>query len=315
MKDFVKVLYLVIALLVLSVLGFFTVYVPLKVVFAFFSIVVVGYIIKTYTGKMTGFIVLAVLLFLIPMASAESFKYLATTGESGLRRLMNFTEVLTSQSGRVYNPGVSYEEPEELIINIDGGLRLEFVGDSGIVVPSELKVRPKGDVLEITGGDKKSTYVVRLGGRDVEKIDISSVRLDVSGSLGKRLKKFEASTVGMSMNGELSADKIKLDGTGVNLTGRLSAEELDIDSVGVEIDGELAAERITIQSVGVNLNIRLRDCGFMDISATGVKGEIDFVAGSDLRLEIDGTGGTLRVKNSSNNDIQINSSGVKVVRE
>ncbi|WP_448376618.1 hypothetical protein [Fervidobacterium sp.] len=315
MKEYLRVVYFILALLVLGLAGFYTTYVTLKVVFAFFAVVVLGYFLKGYTGRMIGFIILSILLFLIPMASITSFEYLAKSGESGLKRLMNFSETLTRRSGKVYNPDVRYDETEELIFDINAGLRLEFVDEPGIVVPSTLKVKQTRGVLEIRGGEKNSTYVVKVGGEKLERINISSFRLDVNGKFEKRLKRFVASAVGMSINGELISDVNELDSTGVELLGTLSADDMTINSVGVELNGEISADKIEIDSVGVNMKLKLRNCSYMDISSTGVNGKLEFLGGKALRLKIDSTGGKLYLKNSSDSDITINSSGVKVVRE
>ena len=315
MKDYLRGLYFLMAILVLGLAGYFTTYVPLKVVFAFFSVVVLGYFLKSYTGRMIGFIILSIFLFLIPMASITSFEYLAKNGENGFERLMNFSEALTRHTGRVYNPDVRYDEVKELICDINAGLRLEFVDEPGIAVPSTLKVKQTRGVLEIRGGEKNATYVVKVGGEKVERINISSVRLDINGKFEKRLKRFVASSVGMSINGELGADIIELDSTGVELFGTLSADDITINSVGVELNGEISADKIEIDSVGVNMKLKLRNCSYMDVSSTGVNGKLEFLGGKALRLKIDGTGGKLYVKNRSGSDISINSSGVKVVRE
>jgi hypothetical protein len=63
------------------------------------------------------------------------------------------------------------------------------------------------------------------------------------------------------------------------------------------------------------MDTTLTNCSNVNINATGVDGTLEYLGGSDLYVEIDGTGGNLTVRNRSGNDVFINSSGVKVHRE
>ncbi|WP_143145279.1 hypothetical protein [Fervidobacterium gondwanense] len=319
MGDFKRRLLLILAVLTLGTIGFLTPYVPLKVVFVFFAIACTGYIVKEYTGKWIEFLILSVLLFLIPMANVETFRYMAETKDSNVfvNTVENIIESFTGSEGSkiYYHPDTKVESRENVVIDVDGGVDI-VVGKGNIIeFPSQLKTSVKNGTLEIKGGTKNSIYKVLVGGDMIRSLEISSLSVKLKSELENSLEHLSIDSVDTKLSGSIKSDYAEFDSTGFDLDGNISVNELVINSVGVNINGNVSSNRINIDSVGLNLNIVLSNCSLFEAFTTGANGKITYAGGKNLRLSINSTGGKIIFKNDSDSSVSIQAEGVKVVRE
>lgn len=303
---------------VFGITGFFVPYVPLKVVTVFGAIVSVGFLLKYYTGKMTGFIALSVIFFLIPVAGVTSVEYLVKSGhtnfltdfiESSLRNW----EFSNLSKGRFYDFDTTIDNSESIEVDIKGKAVISFVDGSKIKYPQVLSVKKVGKKIEIYGGDNKSTYVLQLGNSNIHIIDVSAVGLEISGKLNTAKSHF--SGVSVKINGDFETDEIEVDGTGVELDGNFSSNKMVVDGVGVSLRGSYNADHFELSGVGITMNMQLSNCENFEISGTGINGTLTYAGGKKLSLNIDGVGGTLKFKNLAQEPVNVQSNGVKVVRE
>lgn len=319
MDDFKRRLLLILTVLTLGTIGFFTPYVPLKIVLVFFAIANTGYIVKEYTGKWIGFLILSVLLFLIPMANVEAFRYMAETKDSNVfvNIVENIIESFTGSEGSKvsYQPDTKVESRENIVIDVDGGVDI-VVGKGNVVeFPSQLKTSVKDGNLEIKGGTKNSIYKILIGGDVLRSLEISALSVKLKSELENNLEHLSIDSVDTKLSGIIKSDYAEFNSTGFDFDGSISANELVINSVGVNINGNVSSDRINIDSVDLNLNIVLSNCSLFEAFTIGASGKITYTGGKNLRLSINSTGGKIIFKNESDNSVSIQAEGVKVVRE
>ncbi|ABS60405.1 hypothetical protein [Fervidobacterium nodosum] len=316
MREDVKyVLLITLFIVLLGLVGFFVEYGPLKVVIVFFEVVLVGYVFKYYTKKIAGFIVLAIIFFLIPMANFYMFSYLVKTESSFTSTLTEYIQNIfgSSSEGMIYHPDKSLEAKQNVVIDIQGKAEVEFVEGNQIEYPSVLKVDVSENSVKIFGGKKNSRYLIKIGKDNLKVFEASAVGVELSGKV--ELDDLKVDSVSVKVEGEISANGMEFDGTGVELKGTFKAEKINCNSVGIDFSGIFDVRYIELEGVGINLDMKLSNCKKFTVSGTGVNGKVEYLGKEKMDMELNAVGGTVTLKNLSDVDINIQSSGVKVVRQ
>ncbi len=316
MREDVKyVLLITLFVALLGLVGFFIEYGPLKVVIVFFEVVLVGYIFRYYTKKIAGFIVLAIIFFLLPMASIYMFSYLIKMESSFTPTFMEYIQNIfdSSSDGMIYHPDKSLEAKQNVAIDIQGKAEVEFVEGNQIKYPNVLKFDSNDNSVKIFGGKKNSRYLIKIGKDKLKVFEASAIGIELLGKA--ELDNLKIDSVSVKVDGEISANVMEFDGTGIELKGTFKADKINCNSVGIDFNGNFNVRDIELDGVGINLNMKLSNCRKFTISGAGVNGEVEYLGKENMDMELNAFGGTVTLKNLSDVDINIQSSGVKVVRQ
>lgn len=301
-----------VVLSVMGLIGWFVPFAPLKIILVFTSIIFLAFTLKTFTGKMAGFIVLSLLLFFIPASigyygSTHSFSWF--NFEPFIKGFLN--QVPSNKITTVF-PDTLVQSESVIQINLTN-VEVQFTDSDRIMVPGELSVRSAPSGLIIEGGSHLKKYILEIGKADLKDLQIRATTVSLTGSANLRNLRLNSTSINIS--GTIEAQEMFADGTGINLNGNFSGKDLILNGTGVSLSGSYEFQDILIDCTGISLHMDLSNCNHLSIDTTGINGTINYSGDTDLYVQVDGTGGKLKLVNKSNADVFIDSSGVKVARE
>ncbi|MFN4190499.1 MAG: hypothetical protein ACK4E2_05865 [Pseudothermotoga sp.] len=284
---------------ILGILGWLSPFVPLKIVFAFVAIMILAFTFKNYVRHMAGFVVLAIVIFLLP-AAINSYSDLV------------FNLPFVSLSKEVV-PSRTIDVKPRVVIEGDLSVDIRFIDSNTMRLADELDVKISEDEVRITTNYSNRKYIIELGTTVLRDLKIDAVAISLSGDC--QIDSIDVDGTAININGEIGADRLTLRGTGVNLSGELHGKSLYVEGIGVNLKGEFKFETIRIDGTGISVGMTIPSGKSLSIDGTGVNGIVTYAGHNDFYLKVDGTGGKITLRNQSKADIRIDSSGVKIVRE
>ncbi|HPC24658.1 MAG TPA: hypothetical protein PLQ59_04075 [Fervidobacterium sp.] len=319
MREYGKAFVYVALVILLGLVGFFIPSVPTKILIVFVSLILTGYFFKFYTSKMVGFVLISIFLFLVPVSSIQlvgGFLH-GSTPFVNMPSYFNYwgstLNDLSDVEKNKYEADTSMKSGQKIIIDVSGGVEVHFVSGDEIAYYHGLDAKMNGSTVTISGGKKNASYVIEIGTEPLEVLRITSVAAKVLGDA--TISELDISSTAISVDCSLDSDYIILNGTGIAMDGTVKSRNVEIDGTGISFTADGEIEELVIEGTGISMDTTLTNCSNVNINATGVDGTLEYLGGSDLYVEVDGTGGNLTVRNRSGNDVFINSSGVKVHRE
>ncbi|WP_448523166.1 hypothetical protein [Pseudothermotoga sp.] len=301
-----KLLGTLIAIALLGVVGWLTPFAPFKFIVALASIVILAISMKPYIKRISGLVVLSIVIFLVPM----TVNLYSTVIFQALENL-NVWPYVSVQAER--KPTATIQIEPSVSISIDGSLEVSLVEGRSLEYPSELKVRSLQDRLEISGGVSSKKYVLRIGTDGLKTLQLSATSISLKGE--GSLEELELRATAVNVSGNLVSTSLFVDGTGVNMSGNLSGGNLIVDGTGVNLNGKFSFARTKIDGTGVNLKIELINCETVVVDAVGINGTIDVTGTAPTKLVLDAAGGTITVRNKIGDKLQLQSSNVKIRSE
>ncbi len=288
---------------ILGIFGWLSAFVPLKIVLAFVAIMILAFTLKSYVRHMAGFVVLAVIIFLIP-AATNSYSDIILP----IFFRLPFVSVL-----KEVPPSKTIDLKPRVVIEGDLSVEIRFTDSNMMHLANELDVKILEDEVRISGSYSNRKYIIEVGTNELRDLKIDAVAISVNGDC--QIDSIYIDGTAINVSGNIGANRLTLRGTGVNLSGELHGKSLDVRGAGVNLKGEFKFETIRIDGTGVSVGMTIPSGRSLSIDGTGVNGIITYVGQNDFYLKVDGTGGKITLRNRSKADIRIDSSGVKIVRE
>ncbi|MGB9820646.1 MAG: hypothetical protein ACPLVG_04775 [Pseudothermotoga sp.] len=301
-----KFLQVVISVAALGILGWLSPFVPLKIVLAFVSVMIIAFALKEYARHMGGFIALSIVLFLIP-AGISSYS------EIVLQSFQNVFSLPFADRLKEVPPSKTIELKPKVILDGDFNLDLRFVNTNTISLPEELKIDILSDTVLISGGRSSRRYVIEVGIDELRELEIDAVAVSVSGDC--QLSSMNVNGTSVNIKGRIVADRLAVNGTGININGELRGKSFYSDGTGVNLKGRYEFEAMRVDGTGISIDISLYGCRSFSIDGTGVNGTVTYLGPEDLYLRVDGTGGKIVLRNESKASVRAEGSGIRIVRE
>ncbi|MFN3283118.1 MAG: hypothetical protein ACK40Q_02640 [Pseudothermotoga sp.] len=291
---------------ILGILGWLSPFVPLKIVLAFVAIMILAFTFKNYVRHMAGFVVLAIVIFLVP-AAINSYSDLVLPI---FQNILNLPFVSLSKE---VVPSRTIDLKPRVVIDGDLSVDIRFIDSNTMRLADELDVKISEDEVRITTNYSNRKYIIELGTTGLRDLKIDAVAISLSGDC--QIDSIDVDGTAININGKIGANRMTLRGTGVNLSGELHGKSLYVEGTGVNLKGEFKFETIRIDGTGISVGMTIPSGRSLSIDGTGVNGIVTYVGQNDFYLKVDGTGGKITLRNQSKADIRIDSSGVKIVRE
>ncbi|HEY8542017.1 MAG TPA: hypothetical protein VIL29_06510 [Pseudothermotoga sp.] len=300
-----KFLQVVLIVAILGILGWFLPFVPLKIILAFIAITILALTFKNYVRHMAGFLVLAIIIFLIPVA-ISSYSHII------LQSFPNVFHFPYIDMLKDVPPSKTVDLKPRVVIdglNVD----IHFANTNSIRLADELDVRIMDDEIRISGGQPNKRYVIELGTIDLRDLEIDGTAVSLSGECQTAFMNIYGTAV--NVKGKIIADRFSINGTGINVNGELTGKSFYADGTGINLKGEFGFETIKINGTGISIDMTLSKCRSFFIDGTGINGILVYTGVDELYIRADGTGGKITLRNRSSADIRVESSGIKIVRE
>lgn len=296
----------VLIIAVLGVAGWLTPYAPFKFMVGLVSIVLLAIFAKPYIKKVTGLVVLSVLIFLLPM-TLNLYSHVVS---DVLTELNIWPNVFVHSEVR---PSESHQVESTLSISTEGNIEISLVEGNIVEFPAELELKQFEDRLEFSGGKDFETYVFKIGTQNLKVLQLRADSISLKGEGSLEELQIEAASV--NMRGDFNVKHVSINGAGVNLNGAFSGEYLQLDGTGVNLNGEFSFARMHIDGTGISLKVQLNDCESVLIEGTGISGTMSVTGTKTCNIILDGVGGTVTVRNSIGKKLRVQSSNIKVVSE
>lgn len=291
---------------ILGTFGWLTPFVPLKIVVGFVAVMILAFTFKNYVRHMAGFLVLAVIIFLIPTATSSYSSMML----SNVQKIFSLPFVWTPKE---VPPSRTIDLKPRVVIDGKLNVDIHLVNTNSIRLADELEVRILDDEVKITNNYSNRKYVIELGTSELRDLKIGAVAVSLSGDC--QIDSIDIHGIAIDIKGNVGADRLTLRGTAVNLSGESQGKSLNVEGTGINLKGDFKFETIKVEGTGVSVGMTISSGRSLSIDGTGVNGTITYVGPGDFYLKVDGTGGKITLKNESEAEIHIESSGVKVVRE
>ncbi|KUK24233.1 MAG: Uncharacterized protein XD58_1767 [Thermotoga sp. 50_1627] len=294
----------------LGMAGWMTPFAPFKFIVALVSVLILALSLRVYIKRIAALVVLSIVIFLIPM-TVNLYSHVIF---QALENLNVWPHVLLeTERELIALPSTAIQVRPSISIEIDGGLEVVLVEGGSLEYPSELKVRDFQDRLEISGGGRSRKYVLRIGTDGLKILEFRAKSISLKGEA--TLERIELRATAVNLTGNFESKQTIIDGTGLNLSGNFSGEDLRLDGTGVNLSGKFSFARMKIYGTGVNLKLELSNCESAIIDAVGINGTIDVTGTVPTVLVLNGTGGTVTVRNRIGNNLRLQSSNIRVLSE
>lgn len=289
-----------------GVLGWLTIFYPLKFIVVLAAILILAVTMKLYVKRVAGLVALSIIVFLVPMTVNLYSKVILGALES-----LNIWPFVSIETER--EPNTTFSLESTVSVTVNGTVEVTLVNGKSVEVSDELKVRTIGDRLEIYGGERSRKYVLRIGTEGLKALvlEASTVSLKGEGSMSEL--QIEATAIDVRAN--VRSERLFINGTGINVDATLSGEDLQISGTGVSVNGKLSFDRAKIEGTGISVKLELNNCGLVSIDGTGINGRVEVTGMKNTRLMLSGTGGTVKVRNMIGDRLSVQSSNVKVLSE
>lgn len=301
-----KLLRAVLIVAALGLVGWLTPFAPFKFIVAFACVVVLAAYLKSYIRRIAGFVVLSILIFLLPLLGNLYSNLI-------LQTLQNVTGWPFISVAVERKPTEKAQVRPFVSIDVDGSLEISLVEGDSIEFPEGLKVSMDESGFRLTGGKRLEKYIVQVGREGLKVLQLSAVSISIGGDCS--LEELQVKATAVDVKGNIESKQLFVSGTGVNFDGTFAGEKLRMDGTGVELNGKYSFNEMKIDGTGVSLKVELSDCESVLIDGTGINGRIDVTGSKPLKLILDGTGGTVTVRNVSKTLLHLQSSNVKVLSE
>lgn len=335
LRDPLTQLLLAFVVVVLGVLGLLVRGTQVSSVLTAVNVVLFGFVLYRWTGRVGAVVLAASLVAIGFLVTSGAFLETMAEGASGFVRFLKnlgfdvdvAVDTWGDEFGEESDAGplslYSYLN-EATTVALRGDIRMRFKGDlyvqldeSDVVeVPAGVYVRTDPDgTLFLRGERKNRKYNLRLGTKGLAKLHVDSVFLSLHGKSSERISDVYISCLDARLDCDLNAKDLVVNGNDVKVVGSLSGDEFTVKSVDLELNSRISFEKVNLNAVDVNLNLELERCSEFDVSSVDLSGVVVYRGGKDLELRLRGVGGSVTVRNLSNNRIDVNSSGVTVRNE
>lgn len=301
-----KFLQAILVISILGILGWLLPFVPLKIVFAFIAIMILAFMFKNYVRHMAGFVALAIIIFLIPLASAIYSHVILQSFQNVFHfPFLNVLKEVPPSKAIDLKPRVVFEDG----LSVD----IRFVDTNSIKLADELDVNILSDEIRISGGYPNKRYIIELGTNGLRDLQINGTAVSVSGNC--QVSSLDIDGTAINIKGKINANRLALSGTGINVNSELEGKSFYTDGTGINLKGKFQFETIRIDGTGISIDMTVPFCKSLSIDGTGVNGTLTYTGLEELYVRIDGTGGKITLRNESKANIHVESSGIRVVRE
>ncbi|MEN3008171.1 MAG: hypothetical protein ABDH53_03805 [Pseudothermotoga sp.] len=261
---------------------------------------------KSYIKHIGGFVVLSIVIFLLPLTVNLYSRVI-------LQALQNLTGWPFFSFETEQRPTEKFQIESLVSIDVNGSLEIFLIEGSSIEFPKDLKFSINEDQFKLTGGEKASKYIVRVGKEGLKSLQISAISISLNGDCS--LEELQMRATAVDAKGNIHSKHLLVNGTGVNIDGVFVGEKLQLDGTGIKLGGKYSFNEMKIDGTGISLKIELNDCESVLIDGTGVNGNVDVTGNKPLKLVLNGTGGTVNVRNISKTTLHVQSSNAKVLSE
>ena len=307
--------------------GILAIFIPtlfLKVIFSIVAIILLALNLKSFKIL---FVILAVVVFIIPISIVSSFINLHNWGDLWNNLLENDGHYSWNYNykNQVNNtitiePDTYIESAEHLQIR---GKNYEIIFDNSsdqIYIPNQVHQSRNQDLLTLTYNGRENEKVVIVVG---SKNPYKSIKIDSIGLLSRgdlKVENFNINTTGLSFNTTVEASILSINSTGASINNDIYADNVEVRSTGVEWIGSIGAKEINIFGTGMQINLSTIGAENIFIQGTAMQVTIkyqDYWSGT-RDLTLNGTYGDVTILEPSKNEgnLDINATGrIKVKRQ